>query len=98
MSEYNRRVWLNEENSTFTASVVCCHMPESNRRYPTFLEIADCSNKVTLHVGDDDADNLDAFTGKLLLLRDEIDMFITALEIDEKQLSLIKRQKRHERS
>ena len=98
MSEYNRRTWLNRENSTFTGSVVCCHMPESSRRYSTFLEIADCNGKVQLHKGDDDADSLEAFICKLKLLRDEIEMFITALEIDIKQASLIERQMRSDRS
>jgi hypothetical protein len=89
VSDYNRRTWLNPKSSSSTGSVVCCHMPSSeSRHYPTFIEIADCKGKITLHPAD--GESMMSFIAKLSILKEEIDMFMTALEIDIKQESLFK--------
>ncbi len=77
---YNKRTWLNPVASTSTGSVVCCHFPEENDRYGTFIEISDCRGKVTLHPAK--SETLASFVAKMLLLRSEIDSFIKVLEAD----------------
>lgn len=82
METYNKRTWLNSEDSHYTGSVCCHDGVVSNRGKPaeryTFLELADCHGKSRIHY---DA-NLDmpAFIDKLKLLRSEIDAFIIHLE------------------
>lgn len=53
MSHYNKRVWLNEINNSSTGSVVCFHGNVKWNSNPnneqTFLEIADCHDKIRLH-------------------------------------------------
>jgi hypothetical protein len=82
METYNKRTWLNSEDSHYTGSVCCHDGVVSNRGKPaeryTFLEIASCHTKARIHT--DDNLTLTDYIDKLKLLRSEIDAFITHLE------------------
>ena len=77
---YNCRTWLNPTSSDSTGSVVAFdgkvtygdHLVDS-----TFLEIADCRNKIRLHLTSDDT--REDFIQKMKILRTEIDLFIEYL-------------------
>lgn len=77
---YNRRIWLNSENSRSTGSMVCF---DGNTEFSdgpardTFIEIADCRTKVRLHKSSDDS--VSDFIQKLSVMRNEIDSFINHL-------------------
>lgn len=79
---YNRRIWLNPETKDGSSSVVAFNGTVTDfkgKTYPsTFLEIADCQNKIRLHQTADDTK--EDFINKIKLLRDEIDLFIQNLE------------------
>lgn len=84
MAKYNKRIWLNNENSHFTGSMVCHDGVVSNQGRPperyTFMEICDCHRKIRVHK---DANlPMDEFVGKLALMRDEINSFINHLNIN----------------
>lgn len=78
---YNKRVWLNKESSPSTGNVVCF---DGNTTWHgevirnTFLQLSDCNWSVRLHKTADD--NTTDFIGKLKLLRNEVDEFISYLE------------------
>ncbi|ATV32535.1 hypothetical protein CUC00_08450 [Prevotella intermedia] len=78
---YNKRVWLNKESSPSTGNVVCF---DGNTTWHgevirnTFLQLSDCNWSVRLHKTEDD--NTTDFIGKLKLLRNEVDEFISYLE------------------
>lgn len=78
---YNRRIWLNSENSRSTGSVVCfdgqTEFSEGVDR-DSFIEISDCHGKVRLHKASDD--NVAEFIQKLSVMRNEIDCFINHLK------------------
>ncbi len=80
---YCRRTWLNPINSISTGSVVTFHglykyPDESIETKHMFIEIGSCHSKVRLHANSNDtpAD----FINKLILLRNEIDLFIDHLK------------------
>ena len=78
---YQRRIWLNREDSPSTGNLVCFDGTttwhgEVIRN--TFLQISDCSWSIRLHKTEDD-DIVD-FIDKMKLLRNEVDKFISYLE------------------
>lgn len=80
---YNSRIWLNPITSDSTGSVVAFDGEvtdlDTGKKYPqTFLEIADCRNKVRLHLTSDDTKEL--FIEKMKQLNYEINLFINHLE------------------
>lgn len=83
MGNYNRRVWLNKEDCFYTGSVVMYHGPDLKKdldgeiKYYSFIEIADCHNKVRLHADGVDYQN---YIDKIKLLRNELSDYIDYLE------------------
>lgn len=78
---YNKRTWLNSIKSDSTGSVVAFNGEVTYRDElieEMFLEIADCKNKVRLHITSDDTK--EDFIEKMKLLRNEIELFINHLE------------------
>ena len=80
---YNKRTWLNAENSDSTSSIVTfdgkvTDLDTKNEYTQRFLEIADCRNKARLHKTSDDSDK--DFLDKMKLLKSEIEQFINHLE------------------
>lgn len=83
---YNKRVWLNRENSPSTGSVVVYDGPITfikgdEKEHITFIEIGSCHDKARLHRAADDSK--EDFVNKMLLLRDTIDEFIEYLRAEE---------------
>jgi molybdopterin synthase catalytic subunit len=77
---YNKRKWLNKNTSDSTGSVVCFAGKVKNKdKYfdDMFIEIADCRNKIRLHITDDDTKK--DFINKLKTLNKEIINFIDYL-------------------
>jgi len=78
---YQRRIWLNKEDSPSTGNLVCF---DGNTTWHgksirnTFLQISDCSWSIRLHKTEDD--NIADFIDKMKLLRNEVDKFISYLE------------------
>lgn len=78
---YNKRVWLNKEDSASTGSVVAFDgevVWRNEKIRSTFLQISDCSISARLHKSDDDS--LQDFIDKMKLLKNEIQSFIDHLE------------------
>jgi len=81
---YNKREWFNGAKSPYTGSIVCYDgttvLGESDgrARRHTFVEIADCRNKVWLHR--DANTSKKKFIKKLKLLVLELTAFISYLE------------------
>ena len=78
---YNRRIWLNKEDSPSTGNLVCFDGMTTWRGEEirnTFLQVSDCSWSIRLHKIEDDS--TEDFIDKLKLLRDEVDNFISYLE------------------
>lgn len=80
-TRYNRRTWLNKNDSPSTGSVVAFDgittwRDEKIRNI--FLSISDCNVSARLHKTDDDT--IRDFVNKMKLLKDEIQLFITHLE------------------
>lgn len=78
---YNTRVWLNKNSSRNTGSIVCYDgITEfsDGMNEDSFVEIADCHNKVRIHK-DLNGTN-DEWLNKLRLLRDNLNNFILFLE------------------
>ena len=81
---YSKRVWLNEENSPSTGSVVAFDgfvRDDKEKWRSTFLELSDCYGKARLHKAS--YDSTEDFIEKMKLLRNEIDSFIDYLEKEE---------------
>lgn len=82
MKKYNKRTWLNSKKSDSTGSVVAFDgrlVDFDGKEYnSTFLEIADCRNKIRLHITSDDTRK--DFIKKMKLLKNEIELFINHLE------------------
>jgi hypothetical protein len=79
--KYLKRVWLNNDQSPSTGSVVAYHGPmmfKIGEKTASFLEISDCHNKVRLHVSP--MDSMDDFIQKLELLSNTINDFKTYLK------------------
>lgn len=83
---YNERTWLNDFDSSSTGSIVTYDGDYQKEGHEigkhSYLEIADCQGKISLHNTVGDADSV--FIDKMKLLRKEIDLFIKHLEVHEK--------------
>lgn len=78
---YNKRTWLNKDNSPSTGNVVAFDgftTWKNEKLQNTFLSISDCNCSVRLHKIEDDSE--EDFIDKMKLLRDEINLFIEYLE------------------
>ena len=81
MTQYNKRTWLNSEESSSTSSIICFdgNVEYSDKVYrDTFLKIYDCKNSITIH--NKEMESIENFTSKLKLLKEEIELFINHLE------------------
>lgn len=83
---YNKRTWLNSDKSDSTGSIVAydgmvTDLDTNNKYVQRFLEISDCSKKVRLHKTSDDTD--EDFLNKMILLRNEIELFIQYLQLPD---------------
>lgn len=81
---YNKRTWLNKDNSPSTGSVVAFDGDVSWKGEiikSTFLSIADCSVSARLHKTEDDTKQ--DFIDKMTTLRNDIDEFIEYLKLNE---------------
>lgn len=81
---YNKRIWLNNNNSPSTGSVVCfCGdiLYKGEKVNQSFLQISDCDRAIRIHKieGDTDQDFID----KLELLKNTISDFIEELKINK---------------
>jgi hypothetical protein len=85
---YNRRTWLNKENSPSNGNVVAfdgMRKDYDGKEYrSTNLSIGDCHEWVRLHKTEDDT--MDDFIDKMELLKNEIQLFIEHLK--NKQIEL----------
>lgn len=82
MEKYNKRTWLNKDDSPSIGNVVAFDgetMWKGEKLRNTFLSISDCTFSIRLHKTDDDS--IDDFIEKMKLLRNDIDEFIKHLEI-----------------
>lgn len=81
-TNYNKRTWLNSEDSDSTGSLVCFDGTVTTKKDESldwaFLEISDCRNKVRLHRTEDDSK--DDFLRKLKTIKREVSEFINFLE------------------
>ena len=78
---YNKRTWLNKDNSASTGNVVAFDGVvgwRDEKIRSTFLSISDCSVSARLHKSDDDM--IDDFIDKMELLKNEIELFIDYLK------------------
>lgn len=78
---YNKRVWLNKDNSSSTGNVVAFDGEvtwKDEKIRSVFLSVSDCSVSARLHKTDDDT--IDDFIDKMKLLKNEIELFINHLE------------------
>lgn len=81
MKIYNKRTWLNSEESSSTSNVIAFDgdvLYEGKSYRDTFVKISDCKNSITLHKKD--SESMEYFTNKLELLKNEIELFINYLE------------------
>ena len=82
-TKYNRRTWLNKEDSPSTGNVVCFDGDTTNNGIVArnmFVSISGCYNSARLHLTEDDT--IEDFTRKLTVLRDELGSFINHLKKD----------------
>lgn len=82
---YNKRAWLNPDESDSTSSVIAFNGMVT--RYDEsiedlFLEISDCSRKIRLHQTQDDTKK--DFITKMEILKDNIESFIDYLKHSKK--------------
>lgn len=80
MEKYNKRTWLNKEDSPSIGNVVAFDgetIWKGEKYRNTFLSISDCAVSARLHKTEDDT--IDDFIDKMKLLRNEIDEFIKHL-------------------
>ena len=80
---YSRRVWIDEDPSPSTRSVMAYHGPVKYEPWKgdettTFLKISTCHNQVHIHRTYDET--MPQYVEKLELLRDVIDDFIKHLK------------------
>jgi hypothetical protein len=82
MSRYTDRVWLNPKDHEATGSVVAFHgeteRHKGRKEVHSFLEVADCNGKVSLHKAYNDS--MQDFVDKLRLLARVISRFADYLE------------------
>ena len=80
MIGYNKRIWLNSEDSPSTGNIVCFDgdtKHNGNVARNIFVSISDCYNSARLHMTEDDS--VEDFVKKITLLRDELTNFINHL-------------------
>lgn len=80
MIRYNKRQWLNSEDSPSTGNIVCFDgdtTHNGNVARNIFVSISDCYNSARLHMTEDDS--VGDFVEKITLLRDELTNFINHL-------------------
>lgn len=80
MIRYNKRQWLNSEDSSSTGNIVCFDgdtTHNGNVARNIFVSISDCYNSARLHMTEDDS--VEDFVEKITLLRDELTNFINHL-------------------
>lgn len=80
MIRYNKRQWLNSEDSPSTGNIVCFDgdtTHNGNVARNIFVSISDCYNSARLHMTEDDS--VEDFVEKITLLRDELTNFINHL-------------------
>ena len=80
-TKYNKRVWLNSEDSASTGNMVVFDGEVTYRKdksRETFLSISDCNVSARLHKTSDDSD-LD-FIKKIKLIKNTLEGFILHLE------------------
>jgi hypothetical protein len=73
---YNKRTWLNKDESHGTSSIVCFHgdvLYGKEILDTAFIEITDCYHKVRLHVGDEY--NYKEYVNKIDRLIDELSAY-----------------------
>lgn len=78
---YKTSQWLNEDATSSTGSIVCCHTvytDEKEQYESIFTEIADCHVKARLHKSQ--YESKQQFINKLELLQEEIEKFIRYLK------------------
>jgi hypothetical protein len=79
---YCRRVWLNPGDQSLTGSIVTFNgdsawKGENGPVKVSFVEVADCHNKVRIHGGD--YDSISQFADKVELMRDTLTEFVQYL-------------------
>ena len=75
---YNKRAWLNKEDSTSTGNVVAMVYKDEDDIITACLSIADCYNSARLHKTRED--EMVDFIDKMKTLNTEITLFINYLE------------------
>lgn len=80
---YNQRVWLNSKSLPSSGSVVAFdgmvqYHNFNEKKRTLFFEVADCNQKVRLHISADES--VAQFTKKIERLRDAADKFLTHLK------------------
>lgn len=81
---YNKRAWLNKENSPSTGNIVCFDgntTHNGNVARNVFVSISDCYNSARLHLTEDDT--IEDFISKITILRDELSSFINHLKTNK---------------
>jgi len=78
---YNRRTWLNKEDSPSIGNVVAFEgevLWKGEKIKSAFLSVSDCNVSARLHKTDEDT--IEDFIDKMKLLKNEIELFINYLE------------------
>lgn len=81
---YNKRTWLNKNDSPSTGNVVAFDGDvtwRDEKIRSTFLSVSDCSVSARLHKFQDDT--IDDFIDKMKLLKEEIELFINYLTVSK---------------
>ena len=80
MKTYNKRTWLNKDDSPSLGSVAAFDGEVEYRdgaERTTFLAVSDCSKTIKLIKN---TESIEDFTQKMKLLKNEIELFINHLE------------------
>jgi len=87
MNTYKDQKWLNKETSPSTGSYVAFHGPSpwGKKETMTFFEIADCNEKVRLHITP--LDTKEDYICKLQLLIDGLSKFVEFLNAEKEAKS-----------
>lgn len=83
---YNKRTWLNKEDSPSTGNIVAFDGVvtwHNEKIRSVFLSVSDCSVSARLHKTDDDTIN--DFIDKMKLLESEVSEFIKHLEMNKEK-------------
>ena len=78
---YKKETWLNTIESPSTGSIVCYDGWREYSDFPdrcTFIEVADCHEKIRLHKAQ--GDTIEDFINKAIKLRNSLDDFINHLK------------------